>query len=259
MLQEMLGRFNQLRAARVCARSRQRDAFADVPPELFGYWQKTARTDFPGIPLDRLFFANATEGLLTFFACVRGSAAPCALPSMAADSVWHAWNESNARGLDAFCSKHYGQVIAHVEAARMQGEMGSALAACLIGARRLEGLQLAGPNLPRLFALDRILRMPHGFGYRIARGKVAYARLNEQGREHGTLHFPAALAPDTMLAAGLLPLAAYTAARRDGDGAACGTGSVSSSGDVSCDSDSSSCDGGSSCGSSCGGGGCGSS
>ncbi|GGY80952.1 hypothetical protein ACFFTM_07775 [Pseudoduganella plicata] len=96
---------------------------------------------------------------------------------MAADSVWHAWLRYAPANLDAFCERHYGQRIPHVGAHDM-GSMDLPMAACLVEARRLEGLPLAGPELPRLFMTDRRLRMPRGFAYRLQDGQPVFSHIS---------------------------------------------------------------------------------
>lgn len=90
MIQALQNHINRWRAMRVRHKSHFWRATADIPPALYQYWQRSAQFEFKGIPRDAFFFARTTEGLLTFFDCVRTSGKPCALPSAAADSVWHA-------------------------------------------------------------------------------------------------------------------------------------------------------------------------
>lgn len=252
MIDKLLSTIDRLRATRVRQTSRYWQATADIPATLYPFWKRTAQFEFKGIPRDAFFFARATEGLLTFFDCVRASGKPCALPSDAADSVWHAWIRMAPASLDTFCVKHFGRAIPHVEAAEMGTQMESALANCMVTARRLENRDLARPSVPRLFALDADLGMPGGFGYRLAQGRVAWRQLDQQGRPVGeTFHPPVAL-----LGAGLVTQSWFdwNAKRAKNDGGAC------ASAGITCGTGGG-CDGGSACGSSCGsgcGGGCGS-
>jgi hypothetical protein len=96
--------------------------------------------------------------------------------------------------LDAFCVRHFGRVIPHVEAAGMGAGMESALVGALVTARVLEGREPDRPGVPRLFALDRRLAMPGGFGYELVRGEVACRRLGHQGPPEGELFYPVGLA-----------------------------------------------------------------
>jgi len=257
MIGTLLDKIDRFRATRVLEASRYKRAMADIPPTLYAYWKSTAQSEFKGIPSDAFFFARATEGLLVFFDCVRTSGKPCALPSAAADSVWHAWNELSPVQLNRFCKKHFGRAIPHVEAAAMAPEMDQALANSLAAARRLDALPAAGAGIPGLFALDRRLRMPAGYAYSATGGQVAFRHINQHGAEEGKRHLPAALAPAAMLAAGLISAEEYQVSLQKAhpDGSGCGAGCGSTA------SDSGACDSGGGCGSSCGsgcGGGCGS-
>lgn len=191
---------------------------------------------------------------MAFFDCVRDSSLPCALPSMAADSVWHAWMRLSPTGLNAFCRQHFGRVIAHVEAPEMSGGMGRALAVCLVRARRIERMPAAGPNLPRLFALDRMLAMPGACGYLLFNGQVASLALDERGRAAGVPACVESLSAEQLLAAGLIGESEYRPharkARIKGDRgtggryAPCGSGAYEGASEAACDS-------------ACGSGGCG--
>jgi hypothetical protein len=218
--------------------SRHRAALEALPPTLIHYWRRSAQFEFKGIPQDAFFFARAAEGLMNFFTCVTRNARPCALPSMAADSVWHAWMRLDAAGLERFCIAHFGRAIPHVEGADMLGVMDEALANCLVQARQLEEIGRAGPNLPRLFTLDRRLNMPGGFAYKLSSGEIGYRNINQKGRADGPVFFPCALSGMALLGAGLVSHEDFDLAqrKRDSNGGGCG----------------SSC--GSNCGSSCGGG-----
>lgn len=245
------------------AQSTYASVLADVPAALFPHWARTAHEEFPGIPRDASFYAQSAEGLMMFFDCAAAAGKTCALPSRAADSVWHAWARLDAAGLEGFCIRHFGRTIAHVERARMQrGEMAQALAVCLVQARRRASKPAAGPELPRLFTLDARLGMPRGAGYGVIGGMVACSELDELGQQDGRPSFPRALAPQALLRAGLISEAEYARA----GGPVCAPAQTAWSaigGDAECDGDgndgdgAASCSGGSACGGACGGG-CGS-
>jgi len=243
--------------------SRNRKALRDMPPGLYDYWARTAPDEFKGIPTDVFFYVHASDALLTFFECIKRSNRPCALPSKAADSVWHAWMRHAPKQLDAFCQRHFGQRIPHVEAANMKKGMAKPMGMCLVTARTLDRLDLAGPNVPRLFATDRKLRMPFGSAYRVRRGHIVYSPINRYGRVLPQTHIPAGTDPDFLLAAELITEGDHARwlARCQGSAASdwgsAGSSCGGSSGDAG-GGDSGSCDsggdGGGGCGSSCGGG-----
>jgi hypothetical protein len=272
---------NKRRAAWRMRSSPQRTALGDLPPSLESIWKASAPHEYPGIPTDAFFFACAAEGLMTFFAVAASSGKPCALPSEAADSVWHAWLRMDPIGLERFCRKHFGAIVPHVERARMgEGALLNTFATCHrletghSGQRRL--------RLPRLFSLDARLRMPNGNGYWHDPGGIVHARIGRQGWGHWRARPHSELDAEALHAAGLIDRQTQTALlrRRHAAGRAradtgCGSGGVDlplaafasdgasdggcsdggSGGDAGCDSGSScgsSC--GTSCGSSCGGG-----
>ena len=146
-----------------------------LPPTLYEHWRKVAPLEFNGIPTDAIFFVRAAEGLLRFFDCVRYSQHLCALPSKAADSVWHAWLTLPAQSedhIETFCQRYFGRVIPHVEASQMPVDTGLGLAATLVIARKRGGRDPAAPSLPALFELDRKLRMPNGYGYQLRKYQI---------------------------------------------------------------------------------------
>lgn len=247
MLHTIRNDLNGLRARRHAARSRYRDKLAELPDGLFDYWAAHAAQEFKGIPRDAFFFVRAAECLVDFFDCVAFSGQTCALPSKAADSVWHAWRRYSPATLQQFCLKHFKRLIPHLEARDMPLPMDEALAVCLVASRRLAGLQAGGNNLPPLFGADAALRMPGGAGYRLADGRVGVGTLDGRGRRQDELMFPPALQPLALVDAGLV---------RAWETQACnpqlGGGGGGSGGELSCDG---AADGGSGCGGGCGGGG----
>lgn len=247
-----------------------RKALRDIPPQLYEYWARTAHHEFKGIPRDAFFYARASEALLAFFDCVARSNRPCALPSMAADSVWHAWLRHDPAALDAFCERHFGRRIPHVEAADMDDGMALPMAMSLVTARTMDGLKLAGPDVPRLFATDRLLRMPGGFAYMVRGNRMVCSRMNRKGEAWAPAQVVPGTAPDFLLAAGLIGQGDFDLWLHNG-GAVARSGAVGDGADLAlqaCDTactmacDSAGSDGGGSCGSTCGGGcgggGCGS-
>jgi hypothetical protein len=250
----MMKFLNEWRAARWIKRSRYKSALEDMPTALFGYWAYTAGKEFKGIPRDAFFYARAAEGLMAFFDCVHHSHKRCALPSKAADSVWHAWMRWSQADLNAFCYKHFRRHIPHVEAAQMREEMDAALANTLVKARVLEGHTAVSTAVPALFALDRKLRMPFGYAYGRRKGEMAFSDMDASGKPLAELAVAGALLPGGLLAAGLISLGTYSQyeerqrkAKEDGGGG-CGSGCGSDCGTSGGDG------GGSGCGGGCGGG-----
>jgi hypothetical protein len=248
---------DELRAARLRRTSPWRAALADLPAGLESYWRASAPREYEGIRTDAFFFARAAEGLLRFFDAVRHSGRPCALPSEAADSVWHAWLRWNPVSLERFCVRHFGAAVPHVDRAAL---VGNALLHTFAACRARDGIEPGRMRLPALFALDARLRMPRGHGYWSRAGEIVYARLNDRGRGMWRAQPHPELALTVLYAAGLVDrglLAAHLRRREaaTADGGACGGMACADGGGGD-----GGCDGGSGCGSGCGsscGGGCG--
>ncbi len=253
---EWIGKMRVRRFVRV---SKHRGALENLPPGLETAWRHGAPQEYPGIPTDAFFFVRAAEGLLRFFDAVTHSERPCALPSEAADSVWHAWLRHDPIGLEGFCRRHFGRVIPHVERA---GLGTGALAGTLMAGRRLEGIAPLGPRLPLLFGLDARLRMPGGHAYWVLGDDILYARLGPRGRRLDPALPHPELATGALLAAGLVSadmvLAHVRMQQASALGSSCGgfaDGGLAFASDGGCSGDSGSSDGGCDGGSSCGGGG----
>lgn len=251
-----MGWLNRLRAARLRRTSPWRGALADLPAWLESDWRYGAPREYEGIPTDAFFFVRAAEGLLRFFDAVRHSGQPCALPSNAADSVWHAWLRRDAAGLDRFCRRHVGIAVPHVERTALAP---SALLRTFAACCARDGVKPGTMRLPGLFALDARLRMPGGHGYWNRAGEIRYARLNERGRGMWRAVPHAELALPALVAAGLVDgaILAFHERRRAlaADGSSCG-GMAFADGDGGA-GDGGACgdgggDGGCSCGGSCG-------
>lgn len=261
---------HQTRAAWRIRKSPWRAALEDLPPQLASHWRDSAPLEFHGIRTDAFFFARAAEGLMQFFDAAARSRTPCALPSVAADSVWHAWLRMDPIGLERFCRKHFGAVVPHLERAHLGG--GAVLNTLAHCARRGGHAWKTGKEpLPPLFALDRDLRMPGGHAYVMRNGTVFHAPIDPHSGVIGAPNPHPELSRHALYGAGLLGGATYfaieselarrEARRQNADG---GSGDVSFAFDSgSSSSSSSSCSdsgggsgdscSGSSCGSSCGG------
>lgn len=200
----IITRLKEWRAARHLRRSPYLAQLADLPPALQGAWQRSAPKEYQGIRTDAFFFARAAEGLVRFFDAQACSGRPCALPSEAADSVWHAWLRWNRASLDDFCCRHFGRTMPHLEHAALASH---SLAHALVACRQREGIAPEAAGLPDLFGLDARLRMPYGHGYWRRGDDIVYTRLGRLGegriraRAHPELTLPA------LVAAGLVAVA----------------------------------------------------
>ncbi|MFG6466954.1 hypothetical protein [Roseateles sp. BYS87W] len=237
-------------------------AAGQIPPAVRAVWAQQAPDEFPGLAVDDAAWLRCSLGLAQFFEVCRIQAphGACALPSKAADSVWHAWLAADAAGLADWQQRHFGRVFDHQETAALGAGPEDALACTWAGACRSEGVALLGPKLPLLFALDGLLRLPTGWAYRHEDGRLVHRQVDGFGRPSGDRVAHGATAGDRLVALGLMSQEELTVARRrqssdsggGSGGSSCGS-SWSAAGGSS--SDASSDGGGSSCGSSCGGGG----
>lgn len=231
-------------------------AAGQIPPAVRAAWAQQAPGEFPGLRVDDGAWLRCAIGLAQFFeACrLQRDQGPCALPSKAADSVWHVWLRSDPAGLAAWQQRYFGRVVEHHEADALGAPLDECLARTWAGACRSEGRSPLARRLPLLFALDGLMCLPTGWAYGREHGAIVHRRIDGAGRASGDAVAHAALGVSSLAALGLLSTAEVASMRRRDDGggwAGDGGGSASSS-----DGGASSCDGGSA-GCSCGGSGCG--
>jgi hypothetical protein len=229
-----------------------------IPPAIRAAWAHHAPEDFPGLPVDDASWLLCSLGLAQFFeACrLQREQGACALPSKAADSVWHVWLKLDPAGLAGWQQRFFGRVAAHHEATHLGAPLDDCLARTWVGTCRSEGLNPLDPGLPLLFALDGLLRLPTGWAYRHEQGMLVHRQIDGFGKPGGIRVTHAAVAAGGLVALGLISEAELISLRRrQSSGSDGGSGGTSSGADASCDAGSSSDCSGSSCGSSCGGGG----
>lgn len=232
-------------------------AAEQIPPAVRAAWARHAPEEFPGLASDDAAWLSCSLGLAQFFeACrLQREQGPCALPSKAADSVWHVWLRFDPAGLSSWQQRFFGREVEHREAEALGAPLDDCLARTWAGACRSEGLSLLGPRLPLLFALDGLLRLPTGWAYRHQQGRLAHRQIDGFGKPCGDAVSHAAIAGGGLVALGLVSEAELAEMRRRQDsGSSCGGWNTGggSSGDGGCSSGS---DGGGGC--SCGGSGCG--
>ncbi|GAA0407735.1 hypothetical protein ACFOY5_17855 [Massilia aurea] len=211
----------KVRVLRHIRQSGYRPQLEDLSPDLFPFWQRTAGKEFPGMPDNALFFMHAATGLMRFFEVAADRREPCALPSLAADSVWHAWMAWDAVNLEHFCRRHFGKPIDHLPHAMLDA---LALPRVLVGCREHEDARSRVRGLPALFRLDATLRMPYGHGYALQDEDIVYTRLNANGRMAGGARPHPGLTLRALLLANLISQADYAAALREKRGPDTGAG-----------------------------------
>lgn len=240
---------------------------ARLPEGVREAWQAHAAEEFPGLPQGPRDWLLASTALLQFFLAAARTDGPCALPSRAADAVWHAWLAADAAGLAAFQREHLGREVPHLPEARLPGPLDHALGRCYAACCRQEQLSPLAGRLPLVFELDALARMPGGWHYRWNKRLrcLSHQVMDVDGDPRGRVQLHAVHGASL---AGLGLLSTAEAAQwaqqnerlaRQREGATGGSSCGSSCGGASAsDCSSASSDGGCSCGSSCGSG-CGSS
>lgn len=220
-----------------------------IPTAMRTAWAQHAPDELPGLAVDDGAWLRCSLGLAQFFEACRlqhGHGA-CALPSKAADSVWHAWLRSDAASLADWQQRFFGRVVEHIEAEALGAPLEASLARTWAGACCSEGLGLLGPQLPLLFELDGLLGLPAGCAYQHEGGVLGHRQIDGFGQPSGAWVAHAAIAGGGLVALGLLSEAELVELRRRQDsGSSCGA--AAAAGDSGC---ASSADGG---GCSCGGG-----
>ncbi len=188
MIRDLIHHFDTLRSLHLIRNSRHTRALEDCPAGLYEFWENSPHSDARNTR-GLYFFTRATEGLLEFFACASSDTLPCALPSLAADSVWQAWTRFSPGRLDAFCQKHFGRTIPCLAYGGHGADLASALARTLAHASAHKGMPRMASELPPLFTLDRRLRMPRGLFYSSKQGRLFYQYLGMEGKPGGTYYF----------------------------------------------------------------------
>jgi hypothetical protein len=235
-------------------------AAAQIPAAVRSAWAQQAAQECPGLRVDDDAWLRCSLALAQFFeACrLQRMHGACALPSRAADSVWHVWLAMDPDGLRQWQQRFFDLQVPHREAEVLGAPLDDCLARTWVGACASEGLSPLGPRLPLVFALDGMLALPAGWAYRFERYGLVHRDIDGFGRTQGPGVLHAAVAGSGLVGLGLLGDAELQAWRRQqqmqGGGSSCG-GAASSDGG-SCDAGSTGDCGGSSCGGSgCGGGG----
>ena len=229
-------------------------AAEQIPPTIRAAWAQQAPDEVPGLAVDDAAWMRCSFGLAQFFeACrLQREQGPCALPSKAADSVWHVWLKLDPAGLASWQELYFGRVVEHRDADGLGAPLEDCLARTWVGACRSEGQGPLGPHLPLVFALDGLLRLPTGWAYQHQRGALVHRQIDGFGEPSGAAFTHASVAAAGLVALGLVSEAELISLRRQqgGDSSGGATGSSVDAGNCSASSG----DGGCSCGSGCGGG-----
>lgn len=253
----------QRRADRESTRLRRRCppawvAASRIPPGVREAWVRQFALECPGRAADELTWLRSSVALAQFFeACrLQRERGACALPSRAADSVWHAWLAWDAPGLAQWQRRYFDLEVPHREAEALGAPLADSLARTWAGACASEGLSPLGPRLPLVFALDGLLALPNGWAYRFEALGLVHRDIDAAGRSPGRGILHAEVAGASLVGLGLLGEAELQALRRQQaaqGGSSCGGAATGPSG--ACEGSGGGCDGGSGCGGGDGGGG----
>ncbi|UXH77563.1 hypothetical protein [Roseateles amylovorans] len=226
-----------------------------LPEKLKAAWLRHMAQEHPNWHPGTEGWQCAAHALVQFFdASAAAGHLPCALPSRAADLVWHLWLDIDALGLAHWQRARYGRILPHRE--HPPGEdTREALARCLVRACRIERRSPVKGQLPLLFRVDAVLQTPEGWAYHRRRDRVIVHRdLDAAGHPHPHAWPRDELRPAALLGFRLIGAteAGHLTRRTDGrDGGGSGSGCGTAGVDGDCGSSCGSC-GGSSCGSGCG-------
>lgn len=215
------------------------DAAGNVPPDVADEWfsQTGASTDVPGWQPSRTDWLLSCVALSQFFDLPRHSVAAgaLALPSKAADSVWHVWLTHDAASLARWQQHHFGRETAHLEAPELGQPLEQALAHSWAAACRSEGVSPLGRKLPLMFEVDARLRVPGGWAYGTHGQRVFHQDLDTHGKRSARIHHHAGLGAAALAGAGLLSTAELgqferSQKQQDAGGASCGSAGGSDGG-----------------------------
>ena len=117
------------------------------------------------------------QGLRAFFgACLNAGFQPVAMPSQAADDLWHEFI-LHTRNYEVFCQQAFGRFLHHTPAVALVSVSNSnaALRRCWWHGCRAENIDPRAPSrLPLLFALDAKFGNAGGFSYKPDCGPLAW-------------------------------------------------------------------------------------
>eukprot|EP01036_Dinobryon_divergens_P013802 gene13802-18615_t len=107
---------------------------------------------------------------------------PLALPSWAADAIWHLWLATDPTGLAAWQRRWFGVEVPHREAHELGAPLPASLARTYAAACRGEGRSTLSGKLPLLFVLDGVVGAPGGWHYARTTGGIVHRDIPAWGR-----------------------------------------------------------------------------
>lgn len=226
---------------------------AEIPSDVQAAWFKRtgAPAEVPHWQPREADWALSSAALVQFFELCRLQSinVALALPSKAADSVWHVWLAHDASGLALWQHKHFGRVIAHCEVPQLAQPLEDALAHAWVAACRSEGLSPLARKLPLMFEVDRRLQVPGGWAYGTHDEHVFHRALGARGKPVTQIHHHLQLGAVALAGAGLLSSAELGQLERRQRQQDVGGGSAGGASADGCTGGSDGCGCGSGCGS----------
>lgn len=160
---------------------RRRGRFIRTTPLPVGLYD-ALRRKYPH--LERKDCELAAHALRHFFlAYLHGGRRFVAMPSQAADELWHAYI-LHTRTYASFCRRAFGRFLHHTPAVALgtQRDVNAGLRRCWWQACKEENIDPRKPTrLPLLFALDAKLAIPDGFRYALDCHATAFAQRRADG------------------------------------------------------------------------------
>ena len=235
---------------------RNKPVILAAPQALFDFWLKHAPREFPGLDMSERAFALSLSGLVDFVRACAISRVTCILPSVSADSVWHAWLAWDEANFKDFFAHLFGAVPAHHPSEELELGQGVGLQNTWLALSLMDRTVPIHHEMPALFRLDRKVMATGGFAYGWCNQVVFHSKIvNAREIDSKFIRHPELTGLALMTAFALWPgteeiLAAHLKANESSGGGGGGDGSIGTSG--GCDADAG--DGGCSDGGSGGGG-----
>jgi len=171
-----------------CPRACQRSCLVSGPIRL-----KVENSKLPRTPL---FFVKAVTGLVEYFRCMElAKGDELLLPSKAIYTVWQAWLAYDDQFrqertlLNTFTAENFQRIIPFKAMPDNLGpEHSDVLARTLAVNCELNGLDARQGDIPSLFEIDRLVKMPKGFCFATVAGssKVSVRLLDSSGMLQGS-------------------------------------------------------------------------
>lgn len=155
---------------------RNKNLILATPAPLFDFWKTHSANEFPNLDVSERAYALSMSGLMDFVkACsIRKS---CVLPSVAADSIWHAWLAWDQKSFNDFFQSRMGCFPSHTSSADMDVPLGLGIQNTWLALSVLDKVMPTHQHMPALFKLDRKVLAPGGWAYGWWDGDVFHSKI----------------------------------------------------------------------------------